>query len=96
MATLERHEFAKHLNSTFRLPEKQPRLDLQLIEVSDLKQLQGHESFWLLFQGPKDNFLPQGTHQFHHDVMGEFEMFIVPIREDGTGFHYQAIFNRIR
>jgi hypothetical protein len=31
-----------------------------------------------------------------HDQIGEFELFIVPIKQDDRGFYYEAIFNRLR
>jgi hypothetical protein len=40
-------------------------------------------------------FLDQGTRFFKHDQMGEFEIFIVPMRQDEQGFYYEAIFNRV-
>ena len=95
MTQLEQNEFKKHLNTTFRVEQNEASLELQLIEVSDLRRLPGQENFWVVFKGPKDRFLPQGTNEFHHEVMGDFEMFTVPIREDGKGFYYEAIFNRL-
>ena len=41
-------------------------------------------------------FLDQGVRDFSHDQMGQFELFIVPIRQDAQGFYYEAVFNRIR
>jgi len=41
-------------------------------------------------------FLDQGVHNLSHDQMGDFELFIVPIKRDEHGFYYEAIFNRIR
>jgi hypothetical protein len=28
--------------------------------------------------------------------MGQFELFIVPVKQDAQGFYYEAVFNRIR
>jgi hypothetical protein len=41
-------------------------------------------------------FLSQGVHNFKHDQMGQFELFIVPIKQDEQGFYYQAVFNNLR
>jgi hypothetical protein len=30
-----------------------------------------------------------------HDEMGQFDLFLVPIRQDDQGFYYEAVFNRI-
>lgn len=95
MATFERDEFAKHVNSNFQLPQVDPKLDLRLVEVSDLIRFPGQESFSLILHGPKERLLPQGTNRFHHEVLGDFDIFTVPIREDATGIYYQAVFNRL-
>jgi hypothetical protein len=54
------------------------------------------ESFTLLFHGPGDRMLPQGTYAFAHDDLGEFDLFIVPIGQAPGVFQYQAVFNRVR
>jgi hypothetical protein len=41
-------------------------------------------------------YLDQGVRNFIHDQMGQFELFIVPIRQDAQGFYYEAVFNRLR
>jgi hypothetical protein len=54
------------------------------------------ESFMLLFHGPSDRMLPQGTYAFTHDELGRFDLFIVPIGQAPGVFQYQAVFNRAR
>jgi len=49
-------------------------------------------SFRLVFRGPVDPLLPQGTYR----VMAEgfdVQMFLVPIARDARGSQYEAIFN---
>jgi hypothetical protein len=69
---------------------------LDLIEVSELKVYPQQEEFTLTFRGPLNAFLDQGVRPFKHDQMGEFELFIVAIKQDAEGFYYEAVFNRIR
>ena len=38
----------------------------------------------------------QGMRSFDHDKLGRFELFIVPIRQDGEGYYYEAVFSRFR
>lgn len=52
------------------------------------------ESFSLVFAGPRQPFLPQRTYRLAHERLGTFDLFIVPIGEDQTGFRYEAVFNR--
>ena len=69
---------------------------LELTDVSELKLYPRQEEFTLEFRGPSDMFLGQGIRNFTHEEMGEFELFIVPVRQDAQGFYYEAIFNRMR
>ncbi len=53
------------------------------------------ERFSLIFRGPKAEPLEQRIHQFEHDGIGRFEMFIVPVvSRDTTRLYYEAIFDR--
>ena len=98
MPTSLTHEvFAAHLNTRFAIPiDETSRVELTLIEVSELKLSPRQEQFAIVFRGPLDIFLGQGMRPFEHDQMGQFELFIVPIKKDDEGFHYEACFNRMR
>jgi hypothetical protein len=37
-------------------------------------------------------FLPQGLYHLDHPVMGELELFLVPIGADRDGVTYEAVF----
>lgn len=94
---LTRDTFARRLNTHFRVEAHGAgALTLELVEVSELRSTPGSESFSIVFRGPADAFLPQAIYQFHHDEIGAFELFVVPIRRDDHGFHYEAVFNRMR
>ena len=62
---------------------------LRLDEVRAL----GLHSFALLFRGPLPGWLPQRTYRLRQTVMGEFDLFLVPLGPDSQGFRYEAIFN---
>ena len=96
-ASLTHEEFTKHANTKFHAQanDKAP-VELELVSISELKLYPQQEEFSLEFRGPLDAFLDQGPHNFTHDQMGEFELFIVPIKQDAEGFYYEAIFNRLR
>ena len=90
-------EFAKHLGTKFQVqvaPEQ--TIDIELIEVSDLKQSARQEQFGILFRGPNEYFLGQGIRRLGHEDFGPADIFLVPIRQDNAGFYYEAVFNRIR
>ena len=95
--SLTHGEFAQHANSKFQAEvDENTDVELELIDVSELKLYPQQEEFVLVFRGPLDRFLDQGVRNFKHDKMGRFEIFIVPIRQDQQGFYYEAVFNRLR
>ena len=96
-ASLTHEEFSKQLNTKFHVQNEQNiPVELDLIHISELKLYPRQEEFSLEFRSPLNMFLDQGVHNLSHDQMGDFELFIVPIKRDEHGFYYEAIFNRIR
>ena len=96
-ALLTHEEFTQHANTKFKVPlDENTTVELELIEVSEIKLHPRQEEFTLEFRGPLNMFLGQGVRNFEHEQMGEFELFIVPVEQDAQGFYYEAVFNRIR
>lgn len=95
---LTKDVFAESLNTRFQLGEVQGRaLELELVEVNSDERMrdEGVESFSIVFRGPADLYLPQGIYRMEHGRTGSCEIFIVPIKRDGEGFYYEAVFNRL-
>ena len=67
-------------------------LELELAEVSAAGDGAGREPFTLLFRGPTEPVLPQGTYGFEHPSLGRIEVFIVPIGSNADGVSYEAIY----
>lgn len=89
-------QFADSLNSTFRLRlDDSAAVEVTLIEVSEPKISRRQERFSLIFRGPLDVFLPQQTYIAEHTTLGTFDLFIVPVDQEETGFLYQSVFNRV-
>jgi hypothetical protein len=96
-ATLEHEIFSKYLNTNFRISLGDSNtVEAKLTKVSDLLVSSEQQRFAIVFRGPKEPFLPQASYRFEHDEMGEFMLFIVPIRQDDQGIFYEAVFNRMR
>jgi hypothetical protein len=95
-APLTEKEFSKHLNTKFRIAGDNP-IELELTEVkgylSKAIEQTDMERFSAFFHGPGDRYLPQRAYPLEHDVMGAFELFLVPIARDEKGFRYEAVFN---
>jgi hypothetical protein len=99
-ATLTEAEFSKHVNTKFRLQPTTTdaqQVDLELSEVKGYakkaEEHSGMERFSAFFNGPAEAQLPQGVYSLSHDQMGEFEIFLVPIARNESGFRYEAVFN---
>jgi hypothetical protein len=97
-ASLTEAEFSKHVNTDFRIDlDGENGVDLQLTEVkgymSKHNEQTGMERFSIYFQGPAEPSLAQQLYAFQHSEMGEFEMFLVPIAKNESGFRYESVFN---
>ena len=96
-AALTHEEFSQNANSTFVVQlDEQNDVALELTEISDLKVSTRQEEFAITFRGPLDKFLEQGTRSLNHERMGQFDLFLVPIKQDAQAFYYEAVFNRVR
>ena len=95
--TLEHETFSRYLNTTFRISVGESNtIEAELNTVNDLQLSPQQERFAIVFRGPREPLLDQGTYRFEHDEMGEFILFIVPLRHDDSGTFYEACFNRMR
>lgn len=93
---LTREDFAACVGKSFRLcPDHPDAFDLVVEQVSELKAIEGQESFSVYFRGPADRGVPQGTYPLENNRLGRLEIFIVPIARDEKGFRYEALFNRL-
>ena len=92
---LSHENLSAELNTTFIVKQENGDLPLHLTEVSARKLGgQRNEEFSIIFRGPSDRFLGQGMQRMEHKRFGEFDLFMVPIRQDGDGLYYEAVFNR--
>lgn len=67
------------------------------MSVEEVKALPSHrmraEPFSLQLRGPRAPLLPQAIYPVVHPSLGRLELFLVPIRSDGAGSVYEAVFN---
>jgi hypothetical protein len=92
---LTKSDFTAQVHTKFRIPirDRSP-LELELYQIEDGRSTPTQEQFSLFFRGPKDFNLGQGTFELEHEIMGRFQLFLVPIQPDQQGLIYQAVFNR--
>ena len=96
-ASLTHEAFSQQLNTKFQVHlDENTSVELELVEVSDIKLYPQQEEFTIVFRSAPNALLSQGMGNFSHEQMGEFELFVVPVRQDANGFYYEAVFNRLR
>jgi len=54
------------------------------------------ECFSLIFVAPGDTPPVQMMRPLKHAALGEMNIFLVPVKRDTTGLHFEAVFNRLR
>jgi hypothetical protein len=87
--------FEPHVGSMFRAEAAGDVVPLQLAEVKRGLSTPRVLQFSLFFKGPLQPFLPQQTVHFKHDVLGDMDLFIVPVGKEESGFIYQVVFTRL-
>ena len=97
---LTHEEFSKHVGSEFKVIASDGELTLTLTEAKAYmpgeNEQDGMERFSAFFDGPADSLLPQQTYQLRHEEMGEFDIFLTPIRRNEKAVRYEAVFNYYR
>lgn len=91
--------FQSYINSDFRIyanGHSETWLRLVLVEdfPSNKALVAPDECFRLLFSGPADTSLGQGTYHLDHAALGTFALFIVPGNPVDGKRPYEAVFNR--
>jgi hypothetical protein len=91
--------FAPYVDTVFRIyPDSSKALKTTLVSVGDIgpvpdRKEVGRECFVLKFRGAET--LRQNTYRIEHEVLGRFELFLVPAGKNKKGVYYQAVINRL-
>jgi hypothetical protein len=96
LADLCLRTFTERLGDRFRVCVNSGSAELILVDATALPargNAERPEPFSILFRGPACPRLDQRIHTFDHDVIGAFQMFIVPVAPDEHGPRYEAVFN---
>lgn len=89
--------FAQHVKTSFHVEMAPDQMvEMTLTAVSNKGSSLTVESFALYFLAPHDAPARQGTYRMTHEKLGEFELFVVPIRRDPQGIEFEAVFVRTR
>ena len=90
--------FAPYVETVFRIyPNSSRALIATLVSIADIGPVPdtnevGPECFVLQFRGTET--LRQNTYRIEHQVLGSFELFLVPAGKNKKSFYYQAVINR--
>ena len=89
--------FSEQLHTKFKvhLANHAP-LELELVEVTERETAPNLELFSLGFRGPLSPQLNQQIHQFEHEKLGVFELFLTPVSADQQHTFYEVVFHRFR
>lgn len=103
VSLFNRSTFAPLVESDFSVhPSGLRTRTLTLTEIRDLPQADGsdaratdpEECFSLLFRDTGRIALKQGSYLIKHPQLGSFALFLVPMKSNGAGSSYEAVFNR--
>ena len=91
----KREDFLKHLNTKFRVFfDGQQPTDVELTEVSEMRQKSKFEAFSLIFAAPKNIFPQTLLYRLEHDSLGAMELFMGPVEETEDSYLLEALFNQ--
>lgn len=92
--------FSECKGHTFRIHvQSEATIEVELVDVQGLGAQPSEEEparrapFSVVFRGPMDVQLSQGTYTVDHDMLGALDLFLVPIGPDQTGMRFEAVFN---
>ena len=91
---LTKENWTQYLGETFQVDKGGTNLDMVLAAVFGYGQRPGaaREAFSLLFCGPLQPALPQRIYRIGHAVMGDLDVFLVPVGPHADGMGYEAVF----
>ena len=96
MELLTIDHFAGCVNETFRAALNDGDIEFVLVEARPLDKAPPNalrHPFSLLFRNGSAFLFPQQIYRMNHELVGSFDVFLVPVARDLDGFLYQAVFN---
>ena len=91
-----RDRFASAVGTPFTMTAKERAIDLELIEVSEVRERPHQTSYSILFRVPENQVVEQGLYDLQHADLGEMQLFLVPIIPIGNQMRLEAVFNFLK
>jgi len=97
---LDLESFESQLGTNFLINYEAAKVQVRLVHVTNFASAKqntaGQEGFSLLFRGPKETTLKQGTYLIEQEELGRFSFLVVPVgTKDTRAPHYEAVINRL-
>jgi len=97
LATISCDVFMPHVGSAFKVGVGGPPIaTFTLTSAVDLPQWRRKSAprspFTLNLLGPPQPIVQQATYLFQHDVLGDMQLFVVPVGADANGVQYEIHF----
>ncbi len=87
--------FEGMIDSAFQVRLENESVELTLAEIVKMERApKNYECFTLLFKGPVNPMLEQRIYRFEHGESQTWDLFVVPVAGDDTGYDYEVIINR--
>lgn len=97
MTTFNRDSFAEAKGSAFTLTDGTGQtVDLELSEVSPLKETPHQHHFAIVFLAPENYTVAQGLYDIQHPGLGAMQLFLVPVGIENGRMQLEAVFNLLR
>jgi hypothetical protein len=95
MANRGLHRYSLYVGDTFMTTREGGDVPLVLVEAAplDATSTAADAPFSLIFHSASSTLFPQDLYRLWHPVVGECEIFLVPVGRHESGFVYQAVFN---
>ncbi len=88
-------DFAASLNSEFRVARSSgDAMSMRLVKLDESGSNDVQETFSLQFLANGNAEPKQGLYSLTHDLLGELDIFLVPVARDENGLYFEAVFNR--
>jgi hypothetical protein len=93
----DRNKFAEAIGSSFVLKEEDGRtVNLELLEVSEVKDRSNQISFSIVFLAPESDSIGQGLYEVEHETLGPLHLFLVPVGIKDGRIELESVFNLLK
>ena len=90
----DRDKFAEFVGSSFVLKAAEDRsLDVELVEVTEMRERPHQRSFSIVFQTPEASYVEQGIYGLEREGIEPLQIFLVPIGMKDGRMLLEAVFN---